>query len=280
MALPTPHPFSTARDLPVDLYSFAPIAAVLDAAYTVVIALSELIAPFAGASAAALAVVLITLVVRAALIPVGIAQIRAQLTRERLAPRLRQLQQKYKGKPELLQRKTMEFYAAEKASPLAGCLPTLAQAPVISIVYALFILPMINGHPNALLTQEFAGVPLGTSLVGLVGSGDPGLGAVTFVVMLAVLGVVAWMSRRVAQRLAPPVADAPPPAPGMPDMRRLGATLSWMPFIIVVIAAIVPLAATIYLTVTTSWTLAERILIRRALTSRARGTGETGLVAR
>jgi YidC/Oxa1 family membrane protein insertase len=189
---------SEARDIPVDFYSFAPIAAVLDGAYTVVTTLASWLAPIAGSASAAIAIVLITLLVRTALIPVGRSQVRAELSRQRLAPQLQELQRRYKKNPEVLQRRTMELYAREKASPFAGCLPTLAQAPVLSAVYGLFILATIAGHPNLLLVEQLGGVPLGTSLVALLGGGAVWPGVLVFVALLALIGTTAWFSRRVA----------------------------------------------------------------------------------
>ncbi len=241
----------------MDFYSFGPIAAVLDAAYSLVSTIAEALAPIAGSASAAVAVVLITLLVRTALIPVGVSQVRAEISRRRLAPKLRELQRKYKNNRELLQRKTMELYTVEKASPLAGCLPALAQAPVVSIVYALFILPTINGHVNGLLVEQLFGVPLGTSLVALIAQGALWPGGLLFLVLLVAIAGVASMSRVVQLRQAPMGTDA-----AAPGMQNLAATLSWLPFLTVVFAAIVPLAATLYLTVTTSWTLAERVLLR------------------
>lgn len=242
----------------MDIYSFAPIAIVLDFAYSLVSGLAGLLAPVAGSLATAAAIIAITMIVRTALIPVGRSQVRAEFTRRRLAPKLQELQRRYKKTPELLQKKTMELYAAEKASPLAGCLPTLLQAPVISTVYGLFILQGINGHPNELLTEEVLGVALGMPLVGFLGSGAVWPGVLVYAGLLAVIASVAWLSRRAALRNAPVTPDSVPPA-----MQNLAGTLSWMPFITVVFAAVVPLAATIYLAVTTTWTLAERAVLRR-----------------
>src|SRR6478752_5306396 len=115
----------------MDLFAFPPLAALLDAAY----------GPLAGPSAAALAVVLVTLLVRALLIPVGISQAKAEQTRARLAPKLRELQRRHKKNPERLQKEMMALYKAENTSPFAGMLPVLAQAPVVGILYTLFLRP-------------------------------------------------------------------------------------------------------------------------------------------
>ncbi len=242
----------------MDLFSLPPLAAILGGAYVAVQSLVTLLAPLVGALAAALAVVVLTLLVRSALIPVGVSQAKAEWTRRRLAPKLQRLRTRYAKNPQLLQAKTMELYRDEKASPLAGILPALAQLPVIAVVYALFERATIGGHANALLQQHLFGVPLGTSFAGLLGGGNPWPGVLVYVVLFAAMAATATLSRRTALRLALP------PAPGAsPLTARITAVMSWMPYLTMVFAAIVPLAAALYLTVTTAWTLVERMLLRR-----------------
>ena len=200
----------------MDLYAFPPIAAILDAASTLLMGLTALLEPFAGSAAAAASVVLITLLVRAVLVPAGIAQARAEQTRSRLAPRLRELQRHHKRDPERLQRETMRLYADEKASPFAGCLPMLAQAPVVAIVYALFLHTSIAGHANALLTEQLFGVPLGASLLGSVAAGP--VTAATFGVFAAVVAIAVFLSPARA------VATAPHPRRAIADSTRLAAS--------------------------------------------------------
>lgn len=204
-------------------------------------------------------IVLVTLLLRAVLIPVGRAQVRAEFVRRRLAPKLRELQRRYQASPELLRRKTAELYAAEKASALAGCLPTLLQAPVVSTVYALFVLASINGHPNPLLMESLGGVPLGTSFLAFLGGAPAWPGSVVFAVLLAVIAVTAGFSRRLAAAYASPVVP-----PAQPSATRLTAILSWLPFVTLVFASVVPLAATLYLTFSTVWTLVERGILYRS----------------
>lgn len=70
----------------MDLFSFPPIAAILDAAYALLMGLASLLQPITGGASAAVAVVILTLLVRTILIPTGIAQAKADQTRARLAP--------------------------------------------------------------------------------------------------------------------------------------------------------------------------------------------------
>ena len=58
----------------MDLYALPPIAALLDGAHALLMGLAALLEPLVGAGSAAAAVVLVTVLVRAALIPVGVSQ--------------------------------------------------------------------------------------------------------------------------------------------------------------------------------------------------------------
>ncbi|RII90397.1 YidC/Oxa1 family membrane protein insertase, partial [Clavibacter michiganensis] len=104
----------------MDPTSIAPVRAVLDGLSQLVVGLADLIHPLAGASATGVAVILLTLGVRALLVPVGVAQVRAEIQRRRIAPALAELRRRHAGKPEQLARATQELYAREGASPLAG----------------------------------------------------------------------------------------------------------------------------------------------------------------
>jgi YidC/Oxa1 family membrane protein insertase len=241
----------------MDLYSFPPIAAVIDAAYGLANALVELLTPLAGVHSAALSVVLITVAVRTALIPAARAQVRAEATRRDLAPDLAELNRRYRSHPDVLQRKTAQLFRDRGASPFAGVLPALVQAPAVSTVYALFILGTISGHPNELLGATLFTVPLGSSLVHLVGTGLPWPGIAVFGCLLVVIGGVSLLARRAA--LSQQFAVTPGPTGPLPHV------LSWLPMITVVIATLVPAAAALYLAVSTTWTLVERRILRRKL---------------
>lgn len=256
----------------MNIYEFPPIRALISGVYWLVTRLSELLEPLAGSASAALAVIALTLIVRALLIPVGRSQVRANFARVRIAPKLRELQRKYGKNPELLQRKTMELYRAENASPFAGCLPMLAQTPVLMAVYGVFIRPTIDGGANALLSHEWFGVPLGKSLVGMIGEGtaDPIVIAV-FLGLMAFIALVAQASRKL---LATPTPEAPEtPARnrnvdtnGTPSIQippGLIRGMSFLPFMTAIFAAFVPLAAALYLATTTAWTLGERLILTR-----------------
>lgn len=246
----------------MDFTAFPPLAAVLDAAHSALLGLAGILEPLAGSVAAALAIVLVTLAVRAALLPLGVLQVRAEIARRRLAPKLADLQKRFRKNPEALQRRTLELYRSEGVSPFAGIWPALAQVPIVSVLYGVAVSAQLNGHPNELLTETLFGAPLGLSLPALVGgqsAASPTLAVLVPLGLLAVMTVVAWFTRRQTLRMsaASPAAESP--------LAGMAGPLSWLSFTTVLIAAFVPLAAALYLTVSTTWTFVERTLLRRRL---------------
>lgn len=250
----------------MNLYEIFPVNILIQAAYWIVTRLSATLEPVAGAPSAAVAIVLLTIAIRILLVPVGYSQMRANLTRQRLAPHIAELRRRHRKNPELLQRKTMELYAQEQASPFAGCLPVLAQTPVLMAVYGLFILPAIGGRPNELLSHALLGVPLDATLAAQLAGGTASwASAAVFLTILVLIAVVAQASRRLLPQAQP---DAAPPQEGVPDLSGMMRAMSFLPFLTAVVAGFVPLAAGLYLLTTTSWTLGERLVLSRVMHSR------------
>jgi YidC/Oxa1 family membrane protein insertase len=83
-------------------------------------------------------IIFLTIVVRAALIPLTFKQIKSMQAMQRVAPQIKELQAKYKDDKQRLQQETMKFYQENKINPLASCLPLVLQMPVfISLFYML-----------------------------------------------------------------------------------------------------------------------------------------------
>lgn len=82
-----------------------------------------------------LGIILLTLLVRLVLLPLGITQARSMQKMARLAPRQRELQQRHKGNPQVLNQEIAKLYKEEGVNPASGCLPLILQIPVM---YGLF----------------------------------------------------------------------------------------------------------------------------------------------
>ncbi|MEV8635273.1 membrane protein insertase YidC [Streptosporangium sp. NPDC051023] len=211
-----------------------------------------------GSTAAA--IVIFTIGVRLLLLPLSVMQARGARTQARLAPRVGELRKRHGRDPERLRSELVSLYTREGASPLGGILPGLAQVPFFMVAYRVFVSSTIAGHANALLTHGLFGVPLGQQFASTVAgfgllSGPTLVFACLFLLLLAVALVT---SRRIRQTMGDEV---------QPQVLR--GVMPLLPFTTILAAAVLPLAAGIYLLVTTAWTAGERaVLYRPALAGR------------
>jgi YidC/Oxa1 family membrane protein insertase len=260
----------------------------VDAAYHVVSALAGLLAALPAGLATAAAIVGFTVAIRLLLLPLSYRATRGMEAQARVAPQVQALSQQHAGHPARLQRELAALYRAEGTSMFAGCLPTLAQWPVLSVMYLLFRSPRIAGAPNKLLGHGLLGAPLGSHWLG--GAGPLSVQGAVFAGLFLLLAAIGWLSARLARGTSAPVTRAP--AGRTAAMTRDGAAavpavlVRALPYASVVMAAFVPLAAGLYLVTTTAWTLGERALVRRlrpapaAIDRRRRASGQPGADAR
>jgi YidC/Oxa1 family membrane protein insertase len=84
------------------------------------------------------AIVALTVLVRAALMPLTIKQFKSMQNMAKFQPEIKKLQERYKGDRERLNQEMMKFYRENKVNPFASCLPLVAQLPVfLSLFYML-----------------------------------------------------------------------------------------------------------------------------------------------
>jgi len=100
-----------------------------------------------GLPSYALAIVLLTISIKLILYPLTKKQMQSMKMMQKLAPKMKEIQEKYKNKdPQKMQQKIMELYKENNVNPLAGCLPILIQMPILIALY------------RALLTYDFSNV--------------------------------------------------------------------------------------------------------------------------
>jgi YidC/Oxa1 family membrane protein insertase len=81
------------------------------------------------------AIVVMTIVIKAAFYPLNAAAARSMAKMKIIAPKMKALQEQYANDKQALQIKMMEMYKTEKINPLGGCLPILVQIPVFIALY-------------------------------------------------------------------------------------------------------------------------------------------------
>jgi YidC/Oxa1 family membrane protein insertase len=243
------------------------LSAPMGVAYNFVVVLAHVFAPLGGGPATVAAIVVFTLAVRLLLSPLTFFALRGQASIAALQPRVQELQKRYAKQPDRLQAELTALYRAEGGGLLAGCLPLLLQLPFFSIMYRLFLSGSIDGKHNSLLSHELLGAPLGSHW--LTGAGPFSAHGLVFLALFALLALAGLVSARLARSSSP----TPPPAGGvMAGLTRV------LPFTTVVIAAFVPLAAGLYLLTSTSWTIAERAILRRRVTPARRVAAEAAVL--
>lgn len=82
------------------------------------------------------AIILLTVVIRLAMWPLGVSQQRSMKTMQTLQPKMKAIQERYKNDPQTMQRKMMEFYKEHKFNPMSGCFPLLVQMPIFILLYS------------------------------------------------------------------------------------------------------------------------------------------------
>ena len=80
-------------------------------------------------------IVVLTVIVRTAMLPLVIKQYSSMRSMQMVAPQLKELQRKYKGNRQKLQEETMAFYKQNEINPFASCLPLVAQIPIFIALY-------------------------------------------------------------------------------------------------------------------------------------------------
>jgi YidC/Oxa1 family membrane protein insertase len=80
-------------------------------------------------------IVVLTVIVRTALLPLVIKQYSSMRSMQMVAPQLKELQRKYKGNRQKLNEELMRFYKENEINPFASCLPLVAQLPIFIALY-------------------------------------------------------------------------------------------------------------------------------------------------
>src|SRR6202049_4084376 len=148
-------------------------ANVIQSAFSPLISAFEAIMVFIHAhlvgGSGGLAIVGLTVLIRAILVPLTFRQLKSMQEMQRLAPQIQALKEKYKEDKQRQQQEIMKFYQEHKINPLASCLPLLMQLPVfISLFYMLRsdlkkhicgdqLVKYFNGHPKEALLYHVTG---------------------------------------------------------------------------------------------------------------------------
>ena len=120
------------------MIAFGPWQALLDGLGWVIAQIYELI-PNYGVS-----IILLTVLIRLVLLPLGIKQVRSMQHMQIVQPKVKQIQQKFKGNKQRQQEEIMKLYREYGVNPFSGCWPVLLQFPILIAMYSVVRFPQ---HP-------------------------------------------------------------------------------------------------------------------------------------
>lgn len=222
-----------------------------------------------------LSIIGLVLVIRAALIPVFVKQIKAQRGMQLLQPDLKKLQDKYKGKTDQLSRQAMAqeqmaMYKKHGTNPFSACLPMLIQMPFF---FALFqVLSGITAAKNegagigAMSHEQVVefdassifGAPLSAALL------HGGAGNVAVVVLSIVMILAMTASQFITQKqiMAKNMSEE---AMASPFMRQQKMMLYILPIVFGVGGINFPIGVLIYWTTTNLWTMGQQFFVIRRM---------------
>jgi len=89
-----------------------------------------------------LALILFTVIVRLALLPLTIKQYKSTAKMQAIQPKIQEIQKRYKNDKEKLNTELMRIYQENDVNPAGGCLPLLIQMPIIIALYWVIVQPL------------------------------------------------------------------------------------------------------------------------------------------
>ncbi|MDH6238629.1 YidC/Oxa1 family membrane protein insertase [Aurantimicrobium minutum] len=232
--------------------------------------------PNAGATWV-LAIAGLVVVVRAALIPVFVKQIKSQRKMLEIAPDLKKIQDKYKGKKdqfsrEAMSRETMELYRRTGSNPLSSCLPLLLQMPIFFGLFSVLNDVAVKkgaagvGPMNEELAQSFynaslfGGIaPLHTTFMEAMNATPP---EVTVMVIAMTMVVLMTASQFITQ-LQIVSKNMSEETKASPAFRQQRILLYILPLVFAFSGFAFPLGVMFYWLVSNFWTMGQQFIVIR-----------------
>ena len=165
-----------------------------------------------------LAIVVLTVIVRLATLPLTQRQLRSTRAMQELQPKLKELQKKYAKDKERLNQETMKLYKEQGVNPLGCAFPMLVQFPIWIALYQAVIQGVAFAPENLLgLSEQLYSLPLIQEAVPLnrhflwldLGTGD--------IYMALLVAASMWVLQKMSQ-----------PASADPSQQQMGKIMLWM----------------------------------------------------
>lgn len=217
-----------------------------------------------GGAAWLLSIVGLTLVIRAALIPLFVKQIKSSRNMQLIQPKVKELQKKYGHDRERLAQETMALYKDSGTNPFASCLPILLQMPIFLALFRLLD-QAADGKAHGVLSKDLATNFGSAELFGRVPISDTfinndGNWAVMLVAAVLVLAMTATTFLTQRQLMA---KNMPADALSGPYAQQQKMLLYVLPVVFAVGGVAFPIGVLIYWTTSNLWTMGQQFYVIR-----------------
>jgi YidC/Oxa1 family membrane protein insertase len=217
----------------------------------------------AGGAAWALSIIGLTLVIRAALIPLFVKQIKSSRNMQLIQPKVKELQKKYGHDRERLAQETMKLYKESGTNPFASCLPILLQMPIFFALFSI-LNNAAKEQPKGVLTLEQArqfgeaellGVPLSETF--LSAGGDVGVMVMAALLVVAMTATTFLTQRQLMSK------NMPADALSGPYAQQQKMLLYILPLVFAVGGIAFPIGVLLYWTTSNLWTMGQQFYVIR-----------------
>lgn len=213
---------------------------------------------------AALAIIVLTFLIRIVLYPVFTASIRTQMGMAAMQPELEALKDKHKEDREAHARAQMDLFKKHNVNPLAGIGTLIIQlAVMIALYFAIFREGFPEVDPTLLYPFVTPPASIATDFFGLINLLEP-----RHILLALVVGITQYLAIRLTLRHAP---NTHPKGSDKEAIQRMQQQLMlyMMPIVMTVTAYFFAAAVGIYFTASNVFSLGQEWLIRRQLDRKA-----------
>ena len=129
-------------------WAFTPI---FKAMFIILVGVYDVFEALGAPAAIGIAIIVLTLLVRTAVIPLVRRQLTSQRRMQLLQPEIKEIQRRYKGDQVKARTAQQELFKERGINPLSGCFPLLLQMPLLFIMYSVIQNGLTNQNPSAML---------------------------------------------------------------------------------------------------------------------------------
>jgi YidC/Oxa1 family membrane protein insertase len=216
-----------------------------------------------------LSIVGLVLVVRAALIPIFVRQIRSQRRMLEIAPQLKKIQDKYKGKRdqfsrEAMSRETMEAYKKAGTNPFASCLPLLLQMPIFFGLFSV-LNDAAQGKAGVGMLDQARATEFGEAeLFGVAPLAESmSTASNSAVIIIAIVMIVLMTASQFITQLQIMSKNQSPQMKESPMYRQQKVLLYILPLVFAFSGFAFPLGVMFYWLTSNFWTMVQQFIVIR-----------------